>query len=215
MAQLHNELRRQTEILRAIKDALAITDAEVNVERLGETLTPSINIWELPEWAVLRDESLLCEATAQGAVAGELSAVGISNPTGSKAVAVVEAIRYRSGAPARVRMAYGIAALTDATLGPAGFFNRDPRLTPGTATPGQGAVTPVRFVFGSDTSFANFLTTTIEDASALIANQDYDAMCPPVVVPPGFSFVAISDTANTLLAVTIRARARTAYPAEL
>lgn len=55
MGALHNELNRGS-FSKAIKNALGVKEGESGVERFGETLTPTLDIFRLPEWKYLRSE---------------------------------------------------------------------------------------------------------------------------------------------------------------
>ncbi len=93
MGQLHNELTGRAGFLaRAIRNALQIENADTGIERLSETLTPTVNLWERPEWALLRGERLWGVAPSQAAVVAEFSQVGIFNPANSGLIVVVKEV---------------------------------------------------------------------------------------------------------------------------
>lgn len=79
------------ELLRAYVLAAGLAENEAGVERLGETLTPTLNIWERPEWALLRGETLwVANRVVTAGGAGTMAGVAICNPVGSGIVTVVE-----------------------------------------------------------------------------------------------------------------------------
>lgn len=99
MAVLHNQLNRVTELLRGFRRAVGLVDADQEgVSRLGETLTPVLDIWSLPEHAILREELLgWGQAAAAAGGAGTRSQIQLRNPTGSNRIAVLERV-YTNGA---------------------------------------------------------------------------------------------------------------------
>ena len=86
---IHNELKGFPEIDVAARRYLG-TD-EVHLERLGETLTPIIDLLQIPEVAFHRGEILIgtSEKVAAGG-AGTFATAGISNPVNSQRILVVE-----------------------------------------------------------------------------------------------------------------------------
>jgi len=65
MPHVHNALHRG-DVAAALKNALGVTDPEDGLERFSETLQPVLDLWELPEWAILLRRRLW---TAYGSVA--------------------------------------------------------------------------------------------------------------------------------------------------
>lgn len=90
MSQVHNEISRATDILRGLKLAVGLDKGEAGIERLGETLTPILNVYELAEWAFLRGEWLGVGRLALGAGgAGVRSLIQLKNPATSKRLVTV------------------------------------------------------------------------------------------------------------------------------
>jgi hypothetical protein len=58
MARGHNELHGAGAIQRALVESVGSAGYDVAVERLGETLTPIIDLWSQPEWRLSKQEYL-------------------------------------------------------------------------------------------------------------------------------------------------------------
>jgi len=126
---LHNALTRGN-WSKALQAALGVQKADGGVERYGETLTPGIDLWGLPEWARLRGEMLAGGPFSVTSAAGTLSEVLLLNPT-TNFMATVTRIWWAFD----TRQELHYARLNQGTL-PAGFVAansgpvdfRDPRL---------------------------------------------------------------------------------------
>lgn len=90
MPHVHNALHHLTRVQGAYRAALGEGDPAFNgLERAGETITPTLDLWALPEWALLRGEVLYQRSVAVGALAGNYSTQELVNPVGSGILAVV------------------------------------------------------------------------------------------------------------------------------
>lgn len=214
MPELHNQLFRGI-WSDAIKRLFGVTKSPGGIERFGETLTPNVNLWgpELPEAAYLRKDTLFWMQLFQPAVPAEFAFVGLTLPTNSNALAVVERANVR-GAVALTANA-GICARSviaaTGTLGTAGV-SRDTRYQD------RPDVTPVRTVAqieswtGSDPG--NTLGGNVEEASTTgLLYSNYTA--PPIILKPGSGFYIIAQTVNVLIVANIIGRVRAALPGEL
>lgn len=67
------------------------------IERAGETLTPTMDLWALPEWALLRGETIFSRIWSVGAQAALFSSAEFVNPAGSGVLAVVLELGNVSG----------------------------------------------------------------------------------------------------------------------
>lgn len=204
MGQQHNELRRGGAIGYAMSQAVGDTRGG-GIERYGETLTPTLNLWDQPEWAFLRAEKLAAFSVTAPAVAAEFSAAGLLNPTGSGQIAVVEKLLCdQSGT-----LIFQLQSCTQAqvaTLGTLVKGNvRDRRWQ------GGGALTACDVISGSDptTTLGFNLDQVRAPGNATIA---FNAL--PVVLPPGFALVAVALTNNTGVTFIISWRERAAFPTE-
>lgn len=207
MPELHNQLFRGV-WSEALKRALGITKQPGGLERFGETLTPTINMWERPEWAFLRTEQLWAKGTAQAAVVGEFSGMGIANPAGSAKVVVVErASGVNIVAGASVRLNLSTRAAMAATYGFANVIARDTRI------PSQLLQIP-EFWFGSDAAgLAPFFGLDQHNCPDT-ALRPFEVGL-PVVLLPGFAIVAEGAAVNQGVTAYFAGYVRNALPTEL
>ncbi len=207
MGQLHNELLRAHEIRQAIKDAVESSEGDVNVERLGETLTPVIDIWSLPEWSFLREE---CRFTTQrdvvAAVAAQFGFYQVLNPAGSNQLVVLD----------------GFWASTTANSIVAGSLTVTPRGATGTsfAVPLDGrwfdrsAAYVANLTISKGTTVGPF-GDPLGLSSQTTGNFLPLSSWPPVILPPGVGFFISDNVLNEAMAVQITGRVRPARPGEL
>jgi hypothetical protein len=76
---IHNELNRATELLQGFKRIVGIDRAEEGVSRIGETLTPILDIFSRVEWEGPRGEYPFFEENFSAAAVGFRSIAGIRN----------------------------------------------------------------------------------------------------------------------------------------
>jgi hypothetical protein len=204
MSNLHNAIRRAGGLLTAFQDFIGL-EQDAGVERLGETLTPVLDLWAHPEAAYLREEKLVGYSIASAAVAGELSAAALVNPTSSGKLIVVERVTTRQGGVASVFLASATEAVIAATL----------------ALVGNGEVADTRwtrtttgvFYTGSDPAVVSLNSV---DRILSIANEDVAfPIGLPFILSPGFGLLANDTAANTILYSNWRWRERRAFPGEL
>lgn len=206
MPAIHNQLTRGP-VSRALKVAVGDTKGLGGVERYGETLTPTIDLWHNPEWAFLRDETLLARRVVQAAVAGEFGAVGMVNPAGSGFLTVVEQVT----ASAAVAFVFELDVATEAqilaSLAVSVFgLARDRRLPAATGA--------TQVVAGSDA--AAFIGQALERRGSPGVNQEAEfKIALPLVLPPGQGFIVIGQVVNTQIVVSLGWRERRAFPGEL
>lgn len=125
MAQVHNALDASL-LGKAIRAALGVKDGISTIERFSETLTPTLNLWERLEWAILRGERHWTTHSQAGAVVGELPLIGVSNPANSGLIVVVTGVMWGNPSSAEVLQIRAGANVTfDATGLPQ---SRDTRL---------------------------------------------------------------------------------------
>jgi len=208
VGQSHNGLERAGALTSALKDALGATDAEGGLERFGETMTPVIDLWRQPEWALLRDELPWAFTLTQPAVAAEFSAVGIVNPVGSRKLLVVDMLCYRSLATQGINSGWATSAVILSTLASSqAVLTRDLRANP--------QVAAALVAFGSDAAIGSIITQTLEADSVAAAAANQLGHVTPVILPPGFGFAAVGTTVNSNIVVTMAGRERPVFPAEL
>lgn len=100
MPHVHNGLHEYTRLLdaaaRAIGEKSGAQDFS-GIERFGETLTPTMDLWALPEWALLRGEILFGRSVFNAANPATFQSVEVVNPAGSNVLAVLLEIDNRNG----------------------------------------------------------------------------------------------------------------------
>lgn len=212
MPLLHNGLFRGT-WNDALKRALGVTKDPGGLERFGETLTPSINLWERPEWAFLRQEFLWAARISQAAVAAEGSMGAIINPIGSNQILVVERVRACNGTAAgNVVLGFATEAQLLATLVASLLTGRDSRLgrnvplSPFNTLNAQSAT-------GSDPTIP-FQTPALDHVvTAAVEMQEFSS--PPFVIKPGVGLYVQCGTVNQILQASFSGYLRQSLPGEL
>lgn len=90
MPALHNGLTSNPKLQEAYRRALGEQSQSFSgLERGSESLQPIMDLWALPEWALLRGERLFSLQVSAPAVAARNSSVELVNPAGSGILAVV------------------------------------------------------------------------------------------------------------------------------
>jgi len=86
---------------------------EPGVERFGETLQPTIDLWALPEAAYLRGEALATAHVTAPAVVANYGAMRLRNPAASERMVVIEEIAAQSEAGTAFAFGYLTTAGAD------------------------------------------------------------------------------------------------------
>lgn len=207
----HNQLREATALIASLSRALGERDGDWSgLERAGETLTPVIDLWSLPEWAALRAEALWAVFFSQGKVAAEKGLVAIINLSTSRSIVTVESV-YARTADAAGTFNWFIAteAVITAQEDAGGGVNvRDRRLVSAAGTFLLGQVRVSRG--GSAGIAANNLGnwTTIGATSQAVHFS-------PVILRPGEALCFEHGTINLDIAVGVNGRMRPALAGEL
>ncbi len=208
MGQLHNELRR-SKLSEALTRAIGASKGAVGIERFGETLTPMIDLWSLPEWSALRNERLGIIRVATGPVAGNFSFVFLVNPIAAGRLVVVDAVSVATivagscflESATEAQVAAGIAAAAQ-TVG----TTRDRRLGIDTATQTISGINVAQTIGGRQIEVA---TSTAGGGGGLFV------LGLPHVLPPGQALGVSGRVANEQMIATFRWRERQALPGEL
>lgn len=208
MGTIHNELPRDF-LGKALKNALGVNDAESVIERFSETLQPTINLFERPEWSILRGELLWVVTPSQPAVAAEFQQVGIRNPTGSGKLVVLERVfnALYLGAAQRQLQVRGRAQ--GAVLASGAVTNRDLRHTK-TASFQDGLTT-----LGLTNSAAAAVGTQLHGFTTGTNGEWNGPYELNIVIPPGFEVFIGSTTVNLPTSFCFVGRERAAFPEEL
>lgn len=201
MSHVHNALHRCTEVLQGINRSLGNDRGGTGVERLGETLTPIMNPWQLPEWAWLRGELLgWTDQTIAGGGAGFRAIAQLYNQTENRLLVIEPGSRFVVAAGTVVLGVTATQATTDSGFN---LLLRDTRISNpsvigGRARSQNGVAIPAGFTAGI--SFLSGTTT-------------YDLLF-PLVVSPGFGAFACSTADDTQITASWIARVRDMLPGE-
>lgn len=210
MGQQHNELRRGA-LSAAFTRAVGDMRGSGGIERYGETLTPVLDLWSLPEWLFLRGERGYAFPVVGPAVAAEFGAAAVVNPAGSGFLLVVEKLTVDAGAFAGssvLNVEVNTEAIIAATLGTVSGFNvLDTRWFAATGTFGAGVAR-----VGSD---PGVIGLPLESARVPAGNMPESKVALPYTLHPGFGLVARFGTVNTAFLANFRVRERRAFPSEL
>lgn len=208
MGAVHNALTRGP-LGGALTRALGDTRGSSGLERYGETLTPVMNLWDLPEWAYLRREYLCARLDQPAAVAGEYSGCAIVNPAGSNCLAVVEAVAVQYSALALFRLARATEDEVRATyLASVGRgYARDSRVYNPGIVPGV-----MELLDGSDAGTIGYYFAVQVNTAGLVVTF---ATGLPFILAPGQGLVCYTTTANISPLIQFMWRERGAFPGEL
>lgn len=206
----HNQINYGGPIVDAIALATGLDASQGGVERTGETLTPTLDIWSLPEWAILRDECLGAFFNSAGAIAAEFSFIGIGLPSNSTNILIVDRIGVRGAMAINIgHQARSVVAATGTLVGTARA--RDQRFSSNQGN-FENRAPPVETWSGSDPG--SITGSQFEEVVATAA-QYFECLNLPVVVKPGGVFVVQGGTVNVSIQVNFRFRLRAALPGEL
>jgi hypothetical protein len=212
MARTHNQIVYATDLLGAINRATGIDPYSNGVERTGETLTPSFDPWEMPEWAYLRRECLWSRALNVGAVVGELGACAVSCPLATTWLVTVDYANFTGGtSPMSVQTGAVIRSVAAGTLTQVGNGTaRDTRF-------GQPGL--VQFLHqglevwsGSD---PGGLISNVYDLLTIGNTDQKPSAALPVILKPGAAWLVQATTANQSFIANFGGRVRQALPGEL
>lgn len=207
---LHNQLNRGN-WSEALKRSLGATKSEGGIERYGETLTPVINLWSLPEWAFLRAEYLFASSLVRAADAANMSVVGVMLPVASKNVLIIDSVSGRNSTATGNLILSMVDRATIAALG--GFalanppFLRDQRAHP---TVGSQAAPVETF-----TALSGVTVNGTMENLAFPTTDDRDFRAPPLIVRPGGAAFVQGAAINQQIVVEFVGRVRPAQLGEL
>lgn len=155
-----------------------------------------------PEWGFLKSERLAAFSGSVTAVAGNNSAFGIFNPTGSRVIATVERYQVNVGASSVM------GALTQQALA---LAPGTPGVRDGRWNPQGGSARPVL------TAQSGTQVLAVADPILLrLPASETTLVESPIIIPPGWGFVVWCFTVNVNInAFYIHWRERTAQPGEL
>lgn len=207
MTAVHNAIKYGTDLLRGFSRAVGLGEDEEGVVRLGETLTPTFDLWGGEEFAFLRRERLCGKYALQAAVAAEYSMIALVNRTGSNRLVVVDRVGVRTTAVVIASLRMASQAEVDATLLDVAQFGivRDRRWTPLTTS-------PTGLAMGTD---AVQLGLIMEDVYLPAAGSTVFQVALPVILSPGHAVVVAGSVLNQALVVHYAWREHQLLPGEL
>lgn len=209
MAQLHNAIKYGTAILRGYSRAIGLDEGEEGAIRLGETITPVLDLWRLPEWAYLRADRLMGGAFDVTSIVTEVPSALLYNPAASQLLGVVTRIMFQNITVATTFL----LAFVRAAVIPAGFVvnnsgpldTRDAQLI---AAAGSVLQVAQDSEVAGTTGGINFDTI-----SAVIGQRHEDTQ--PIVLAPGTGLL-LTGQANAVNTIrgSFRWRERAFFPGE-
>lgn len=211
---VHNAIRKATYLQDALRRIFGETSSW-GLERVGETLDPSIDLWERPEWSWPRGEYLWSTFGTVGAVAGEQGFMGIRNPPGSNLVCVITDANVRSPglAPADLSVSLVDSATSAATESTAlRFIQRDTRAYRGSTVGTNGQTPALLRVNGTDPASVG---STMETIRAQTTDAYTTPQSLPYVLTPGYALLIQHNTVNLVVNCNFAGYAYNALPGEL
>jgi len=184
MAGLHNAIKYGGQLLKGLAFAVGVDPQESGVERLGETLTPTIDPWTMPEWAYLRAERLIASAFDIVGAAGTVPEVMLYNPQTSRRLLVVTNLHWSwvttTGATFQYRFFRGALPVSFTVQASGPVDTRDPGLIANNGgSTGQLATAANAVVQGG-----NVFDTMQGEAAPVRPINDVN----PVILAPGTGF---------------------------
>jgi len=201
MPHVHNALHHATRLQDALRVAINESDASFNgLERAGETLTPVLDLWSRPEWALPRGEVWCARKLVVAAGgAGLFASVELVNGAGSGILTVVRAIRA-TGSGVDISIDSGVAlgvVSTNRGIPIDGRFSVVGPASKSTLVVGQLAA--------GATNAQDIVLGTVSGVESRY----------PYVLPPGRKLFMVAAAANTGITVTVLFSERLAGDAEL
>lgn len=211
MGQLHNELRRGP-WSDALKNALGAS-REGGVERYGETITPTLDLWRSPEFAYLRNEERFARAQAAGPLAGENSLIAIGTPLGSGLIVVIEAVTASAATAMICDIGFSLRTAIAATLTLVNPPNAtDARWVRDAVPLAANHAAPVEIWTGTDATFP--FNNILEEIGAPVNDVGRPSRS-PYTLKPGIYLHLQGRTVNVLMNCTFVGRVRRAFTGEL
>lgn len=190
----------------AVSRMVGDTTGALGLERYGETLTPILNPWELPEWDYLR-RTRICMGYAQaGPVAGEYSTISLLNPITSQHLIVLEHAFGLLGTAGSVFTMFPIDYT--AIVGAATITNNSVDSRWG------GANYPLGLVYQGTTAAAPAGRALVQMAWLPTGGTE-QTIVSPVVIGPGTCVAFCAATVNIMLRLNLVWRERRALSGEL
>lgn len=204
---MHNGLPRG-ELSKALSRVVGDMEGSDGLERYGETLQPTIDLWRSPEFAWLRREFLLVNQATAGPVPAEYGALALVNPAASGMIVVVERVYFWLAAQGAASLQRVVEATVAGTLAAGGRGisrdTRNPLTLPGAAL----------IYAGTD---PGGIGTTLERVwtPSGANNTGYYSVSLPYVLSPGQALVSQAGVPNVAFETGFCYRERRANRGEL
>jgi len=198
----HNAIQYRPTYGTAIGTLIGAPESEVS--RISETITPILNLEEIPEAAFLFGVRLCAGSVTVGAVAGEFGYAGLVNFATSGLIVIVE------------KMSFDVSAVVIADL----LQNTEAALVATLLTTARGQVRDRRWpsilsqtLMHSGTDPSSSLGGIVEQRRSP-GNASVDFTAFPFVLPPGVGLVVVDTTVNAGFTVNMVWRERRMLPGE-
>jgi len=209
MSSLHNALDYGPEIGRSLGRFTGLGPLEEGTIRLGETLTPVVDAFALPELSFLRNETLCAYSRFQAAVVAELCGVALVNPATSGLLVIVEGISSITAAGDIHQVYMHLDSDIIGTLDSSSTGSRRDRRGTGAPTVSRAVV---RYGTDAAVSTGSILEQRRDNAAATAGMLTFQA--PPIVLNPGVAVAVWNAATNTQVYVNFKWRERLARPGE-
>jgi hypothetical protein len=203
---VHNSIKYGTHNLGGIALIAGVSREASGIERLGETLTPVLDVWTQPEWALPRQELPGAVNVVAAAVVGEFSACALINPAASGLLVVCEALTFAAvGASMTCFLEIVTEPAARATLATTEvpLVCRDRRQSRGLRS---------SIITGSDPAS---IGTVLDEQTSTAALVFAAFAVLPVILPPGQAVLVRGGTVNSALVTNWKVRERPAVQGEL
>lgn len=206
MAQMHNAMRRGP-WSSAATAIVGDTREGAGIERLGESLTPTIDLWSRPDWLLYVREYMVYLHGFQAAVAAELSCIVFDAAPFANSLLVIDELHVNAGGALQIAIGYDArpAGAVESTL----KDFTDQRARPVFAARPRSRV-------WADSNAATALTGPRFRFTCVAGTNRIPLPAPHVLLGNQLSLIVEHDaTVNTALIATAFGRERTLLPSEV
>lgn len=194
----HNQLTNYALLLAGYRRMLGEMGADFSgLERAGETLQPVMDLWALPEWALLRGETIYSRSVLPPAVVARNSSVELVNASTSGVLVVVLFIRCIAGSDMQVQTDSGIAIAANPVVS-------------------RGVANDTRFPQLGETSQATITSGDVAAGASLPQEllTSTIASTHPYIIRPGSKLFIVATTVNVAMSCNLMWTERPLLPNE-
>lgn len=208
MGQVHNELHvasLQLGIRRAVGG-----DMEVEIERVGETLTPVLDLWTQPDWFFLRNVRRFAISVPLAANVAGIARFQISVPATARVITVIEELSVIENTAATEYAITDTGAFIAGGLAPCSALDSRWQIAPG------GGSRPTQTLQTVDNTAAAQSGIIVDRISVPTNTYGLSFRAGvPFTLSPGNYIQVQSNTVNHQCRFQVRGYERTAFPGEL